>query len=139
MMAQNHILVHCFFTSCFWFRALEEMDLVWVVLRSSHKLFVTYLGREVGMRGRIWWTVVVHCICWSVCLEMNKKIFDNLEKSVEEYCDKIKIQASSWIEKHTEFKNFSISYLFRDLSYICCSYDQGFCFPFTYADHLSTL
>lgn len=32
---QDHRLIHCSFTSCLWFRALEEMSLVWIVPRPS--------------------------------------------------------------------------------------------------------
>lgn len=90
---QEHILVHCLFTSCLCLRNLEEMSLVWAVPRSSHELFVVDLGCDLGRRGIIFWTAVVHCICWLILLERNRNIFDNLEESVEECCDKIKIRA----------------------------------------------
>lgn len=52
------------------------------------------------------WTVIVHCIYWSVWLERSRRIFDSLEECWLKDCwDKIKIRTSSRIEKHVEFKN----------------------------------
>lgn len=81
-------------------QALEEMGLVWVVPRSLHELFAAAIGRELGRRGGIFWTMIVHYIFWSVWLERNRSIFYNLEESFEEYWDKIKIRVSRWIGKH---------------------------------------
>lgn len=117
---QDHMLIHCKFTSGLWARALEEMRLYWVVPKSTQVLFASNLGDLLGKRVRIFWNAVIHGICWFVWLERNRRLFENFEESNEQCWEKIKIHISTWIGSHIEFRNVSISDLLRDWSYIYC-------------------
>lgn len=52
MENQDHLLIRSF-TNALWFRALEEMGLVWVAPRSLSDLFEVDLGCDLGKRDRI--------------------------------------------------------------------------------------
>lgn len=58
--------------------------MVWKVPRYTHELFTVDLGRDFGRRGRIFWIMIVHCICRSVWLEQNRWIFDSVKESIED-------------------------------------------------------
>lgn len=60
----DHLLISCPFMSFLWFKALTELGLIWVSLRSTRDLFAADLGRDLGRRSRTFWVVVVHCLCW---------------------------------------------------------------------------
>lgn len=77
LRTHDHILIHCPFTSCLSFKVLEELGL------GSSKIYAqTFCSRSwtrSWQDGRIIWNMVVRCMCWSICLEKNRRIFANLE------------------------------------------------------------
>lgn len=101
---RDHMLMHCPFT-CIWFKTPEELGLMWVVPRSTRKLFVLDIGLDIGKRGSIFWSVRVRGIFWLILLERNSRIFDDIAELAEEWWEKIKFKASVWISKHSEFNN----------------------------------
>lgn len=42
------------------------------------------------------WTVMVHCLSWSVLMERNSRIFEDQEDSIEECWDKVRNVYSKW-------------------------------------------
>lgn len=60
----------------------DRFGLGMVVPRSTHELFGADLRCDLGRKGRIFWTVIVHCICWSRWLDRNRRVFSNLEESL---------------------------------------------------------
>lgn len=119
-ISESHVFFFCSYTISLWARALGELGLVWVVPRSTRDLIALDLGRLLENKGRILWTVVVHCICWSVWLERKRRIFEDIEESIDECWDKIKIRTFTWTWKSLEFRNLSISDMLRDWKFICC-------------------
>ncbi|KAK6136806.1 hypothetical protein DH2020_029454 [Rehmannia glutinosa] len=99
---QEHIFLHCSFVRQLWSKVLIELGLVWVTPQSGSDLFMTDLGGFLGSKGRTLWRVIVPVVCWSVWLERNNRILNDIEESTLECWDRIKFRIASWIVSSQE-------------------------------------
>lgn len=57
-------------------------------------------------------------VIWSIWLERNKTIFEDVEESVEDVWSKIKFRLPWWITGHKKFRGYNLSDVLRSLSYL---------------------
>lgn len=109
----------CLYTNGIWSKTLEKLGSMWVAPRIACELLVSNLGRDLGRRWSIFWHVAVQCIFWSIWLERNSIIFDNIAVSLDGCWEKINFRVAIRTRKNSDFKHLLVSDLVRDWSFIC--------------------
>lgn len=64
---------------------LGVFGLVWLVHKDCPDLFYGEGSVERSSRGRKIWNSAIFAVCWSIWLERNNRIFDNMEEHVDSY------------------------------------------------------
>ena len=103
---QDHLFLHCPFSTTLWNRVLNELGLSWTKPWSLVDLFSLNLGSYISKRGKVFWRVIVQAFCWSLWLERNRRILENREETLEEEWARIKFRVAWWVSNHKEFKSF---------------------------------
>ena len=79
----DHLFLHCDFSLRMWSNILKEFGLKWVIPRSSTELLSLGQGFSLTKKGNIVWKVSVTATLWVIWLEQNKRIFEEVEESLE--------------------------------------------------------
>ena len=92
------------------------MGAQWIMPHAAADLFRCNIGGFINTRGHVFWSVIVQAMCWTLWLERNRRIFEDIEESLEDVWDRFKFRAAWWVSKHKEFKAFFVSDIVRDWS-----------------------
>lgn len=99
---------------------MQELRFEWIFPKKAHDMFLLEPGLPNRRKIRFLWFVIVHCIFWSVWLERNNRIFNDLAESNDEFWEKIKFRVAIWTTKLKEFNHFLISDIARDWKFLFC-------------------
>lgn len=80
--------------------------------------FLLNMGTSNNDKRKHVWRILVHVMVWSIWLERNKRIFEDIEESVEDLWSKIKLRLAWWINGRKKFRGSYISDVIRSLNYL---------------------
>ncbi|XP_073035927.1 uncharacterized protein [Primulina eburnea] len=116
---QDHILLHCSFTTRIWAQVMQHLGFEWVFPRRSQDMLIIEPGFIKGKSMTNFWYLVVHCTFWSIWMERNSRIFREENKSCEDIWDSIRVRVATWAIINPQFQHITLSELARDWKFIC--------------------
>ena len=79
----DHLFLSCDFSFRLWCKILKEFGRDWVTPRSSLELLSLGQSFFLNKKGRTLWKVATTVTFWAIWLERNKRIFEEVQESVE--------------------------------------------------------
>lgn len=90
-VTRDQCFLHCYFVGSIWSRVLQEFGLSWVWPENCKELLQHVFGSSgYCSRKNKLWNVAVFAIFWSLWLERNNRIFEDIKNNFETLWDKIK-------------------------------------------------
>ena len=80
----NHLLLHCIIARELWNMVLSLFGVFWVMPKDVVELLASWLGNFRKHRNGIIWNMVPHCLIWSIWRERNFRIFEGIERSIQD-------------------------------------------------------
>ena len=90
------------------------MSWVWLLQCQVAFLHVSGIG-GLNDRRKLW-DVAVKAICWSLWLERNNRIFEDVTRELDFIWDRVKYWVALWVYDSKDFKELSFFDLCRDWS-----------------------
>ncbi|KAG2721870.1 hypothetical protein I3843_02G085900 [Carya illinoinensis] len=81
----DQLLLHCKFASEIWNYFFNKMGLAWVMPGRVVELIASWKGITGTQQIAALWTMAPICICWCIWRERNERIFEDHERSSEEF------------------------------------------------------
>lgn len=74
----NHVIIHCPFVCEVWEITMREVGIAWIFPNRLGDLFHGWNMVRTSKKGRLLWSLIYSAMCWSLWLERNQYIFENL-------------------------------------------------------------
>ncbi|KAG2729847.1 hypothetical protein I3760_01G267900 [Carya illinoinensis] len=81
----DHLLLHCKFASEIWNLFFNRMGIVWVMPCRAVELLASWRGITGTPQIASLWRMASICICWCIWNERNERLFEDRERSSEEF------------------------------------------------------
>ena len=97
-----------------WFFLLKEFEVYGVLPHHCRDIF--QLDRGLWGNGSLrkkLWNVAVIGLCWTLWLESNNRIFDNIEGTIDSVWERVKFGVALWVFNTNEFNGLLFSSLVR--------------------------
>ncbi|KAI5347538.1 hypothetical protein L3X38_000425 [Prunus dulcis] len=113
----DHLFLHCPFSLNLWWSLIREVKAIWVIPKDCFSLISTRLDAlGKGKKALILWGCLGHSLLWNIWHERNRTIFDDYSGGSElEIWERVKFWAALWASITMAFKDYSYSYIVRDL------------------------
>lgn len=119
---ENHIFLHCTYTTKVWNFFRQVMSLHFVVPESVEDLFCQWGRGAKGPQGKMFLEVILLGVVWGIWKERNRRVFKDKAKSVWAVIDSIVCESSYWVLVKKKFKKFSMNDKVRD--WVACISDS---------------
>lgn len=94
----DHLFLHCSLASRLWRLACSLFGFTWAQPKRVMDMLLSWRRARVGRHRQRVWSLVPFCLMWLVWLERNRRIFQELERSMSWLKDWFLVTLYSWLE-----------------------------------------
>lgn len=90
----NHLLLHCSVAKALWSMIFSLFGVEWAMPRSIKELFLSWSLYK--RRRNFAWEAAPLGVCWTVRRKRNRRVFDNVERTMEQLKNDLLRTLFSW-------------------------------------------